>query len=387
MLRGKLIIVGRDTAFFLIYKKVKNNKREIMSKSKNNDPEILGQEIAQARRVEERWAKKKNKLESPMPKEKYSDFDTGFGIIDPKKIEFDTQLQTVCKEYANSDDEMREKIRDSISMDEFYELLYFSKRASVFAVRENDVEWIVSGLTACTMIEIERIDYRDIYLSISLLYHAAARIEQDADHLFVKLAELSSKEVSGMITNFTKRSSKDLKEFGYDEINTSNGVGFIRWNLRRFEPTYDLKKIALEIAEFIEADKYDPVSITGGVGFPKVWLKTEENEELLFEIIPCMRACITVLGRLRLEEYLNYKEQMFSVSILEMEDDNLAEQLEKFSIEKKPDWYSMVGAASARLFGLVIARSFVQGVESYETEESIQRFKEGLLSILYKYTK
>jgi hypothetical protein len=271
-------------------------------------------------------------------------------------------------------------------MDEFYELLFFSKRASVFAVREKDVEWVISGLTACAMIEIERIDYRDMYLSIGLLYHAATRIEQDADHLFVKLAEVSSNEVSEIITDFTKRSSKDLKEFGYDEINTSNGIGFIRWNLGRFEPTYDIKKIALEIAEFIEADKYDAVSITGGAGFPKVWLKTEENEKLLFEIIPCMRACITVLGRLRPEEHPNYMDQMFSVSILEMEDDNLAEQLEKFSIEKKPDWYCMVGAASGRLFGLVIARSFVQGVESYETEESIQRFREGFLSILKKYT-
>src|SRR6185503_8830913 len=109
--------------------------------------------------------------------------------------------------------ESRSAIRIAISMDEFYTLLTFSQRASVFAIREENPEWIVIGLSAIAMIEKERTDYRDILVALSLLYHSATRIGENPDQLLRSAAVLSEAGVSELIVGFVERpqQEKDLR--------------------------------------------------------------------------------------------------------------------------------------------------------------------------------
>jgi hypothetical protein len=62
-----------------------------------------------------------------------------------------------------------------------FELGFISRRAAVFAIREQKADWIVNGLTAIAMIEKERVDFRDVLMTLGLLNHSATRIGENAE--------------------------------------------------------------------------------------------------------------------------------------------------------------------------------------------------------------
>jgi len=75
------------------------------------------------------------------------------------------------------------------------------------------------------------------------------------------------------------------------------------------------------------------------------------------------------------------------VFLVEVEDERVAQELLDMSGKKRPTNYSMIGVADGRLFCLVVAESLEQGVESFETSESLLRFEKGIIEVLRKYSK
>ncbi len=84
------------------------------------------------------------------------------------------------------------------------------------------------------------------------------------------------------MVDFLKRSpqEKDLRSsWGYDEVETKNGIGFIGWEFAEYHPTYDLKLIAIDIADVIAADKYEP-DVSVATNLPAAWRVYEPDLEL-----------------------------------------------------------------------------------------------------------
>src|SRR5262245_8749987 len=98
-----------------------------------------------------------------MPDGIYDFWRGEINLINPAPIALDSQLRELCQSFANSDAQSRAQMRASISMEEFYTLLTFSKRAAVFGIRERNAAWLVDRLTSLSMIELDRVDFRDVY--------------------------------------------------------------------------------------------------------------------------------------------------------------------------------------------------------------------------------
>src|SRR5262249_48602062 len=180
------------------------------------------------------------------------------------------------------DDQTRTAMRAAISMEEFYTLLTFAHRAAVFAIREQSADWAVDGLTAVTMIEAERVDWRDILVALGLLHHAATRVGLDADQVFRKMSALAEPGTAELIQGFSERpqSDKQLREWGYEEVETDERIGLIEGGFGRTKPAYDLIAIAGEIADHLAADKYRPSFVDFGERMPDVWLESRDNTAL-----------------------------------------------------------------------------------------------------------
>lgn len=346
------------------------------------EPVVIGQEMADAYEAERKRIEAGGPGRSPIPEATYDLWRGELRLTDPRRLPLDSQIAPVCRSFAQLDAGSRSVMRRSISMDEFYTLLTFSRRAAVFAMREGGSD-LIDGLTALAMIEAERVDYRDILVALSLLHHAGVRAGKDPEGLFRDAAALAEPAVSNLIDGFAARrpADRDLRDaWGFDEVETEGGVGLIGWGFRRYQPTQDLKRIALELAALLDADRYQPDDPEVATELPTVWFRGV-SEPSLDETLRAIRAGATVRGRLRPEVDSSYTSQQLNIFLAELPDHRLAGKLLEVSRQPSEGFWRL-GVAEGRLFSLTVARSFVQGVQAYETRGSLGRFGPGIARIL-----
>jgi hypothetical protein len=350
------------------------------------DALVLGQHLAAADTAEQRRKQRGDMPKSPMPDGTYDFWRGEQSLIGPTQNSLDSALREFCRAFAEADEDSRARIRESISTDEFYTLLMFSKRAAVFAMREQNVDWVVNGLTAVAMVEQERTDFRDILWALGVLYHSAKRIGDNPDILLRNAAAISEPNVSELILGFIRRSPTDKNlqsSWGYDEVQTANGIGLIGRSFSHYEPACDLKTVALEIADYVASDKYQPESVEIATALPAFWLESKATRDLN-RILRAVSGAASINARLRPNEHPGYESQMLLVFVVEAENEAAAGSLLEMCDNKKSSDYSMVGMAEGRLFCVVVARSFV-GAGSFETSQSLSRFPRGISPILRQH--
>jgi len=360
--------------------------RSRKDRGESSDAIVLGAELAAASQAERRRLARAQPARSPMPDQEY-DFESGeMSLLRPVPQPLDSRLASLCKRFAKSDDETRTAMRAAISMEEFYTLLTFAHRAAVFAIREQSADWAVDGLTAVTMIEAERVDWRDILVALGLLHHAATRAGLNADQLFRNRSVLAEPGTARLVDDFRKRprSDKRLIEWGFEEVETNDGIGLIQGGFGRTRPTYDLITIASEIADYLATDKYQPSSIDFGEMMPRVWLESRNNTALEKALQAC-RTGVTIMAELRRTRGVKSGSQECFVFLQEMRTQTAAQQLLEIARKKKPASFCKVELAAGRLFCLIVARSWWEGVKSYETQESLARFSKPIGDILRRH--
>ena len=78
---------------------------------------------------------------------------------------------------------------------------------------------------------------------------------------------------------------------------------------------------------------------------------------------------------------------MFIVFLVETANEADAASLLKACQRVKPNDHALLGMAEHNLFCVVVGRSFVVGVESFETSDALRRFSPGLTDILHRGAK
>lgn len=350
---------------------------------------VIGREKARAAVAEERWKARGSPGRSPVPEGSYDYWRGETSLIKPALLPLDTALADLCQSFARADNEVRETARASISMDEFYTLIAFAARSAVFAVRLRSASWVSNGLTAVAMIDAERVDFRDVLRALSLLYHAAKRVGLDASQVLRDAGRLSGRGVEELIDGFIARSErqKDLQSsWGYDEVETVLGTGFIQRGFREYEPTYDLKAMAVEVADVVAADRYCPSGVEIATEFPRAWLEPKAGPSLLLAMAT-IRAVALVHSDLRPGEHPNHEAQMLLVFIVELASPGAARRLRQLANKKVGGDFLTIGLGEKRLFCLIVARSTAVGVEAFETQESLTRFVGPISNIIRRHTR
>lgn len=361
--------------------------KRLFSRKSRREPFVIGTEFAAALDAERKRLEVASGDESPMPAGSYDLWRGELNLANPRRVVLDDELADLCRRLEEADADERGAARSAISLDELYTLLAFSRRSAVFALRDRLVEHVRDGLVAIALIEAERVDYRDILVALSLLYHAAIRIGADASQHFKDAAALSEPDVAELINDFAARTAehRDLRDaWGHVEIATDDGPGLVRWGFRRYEPTCDLVAIALDIAAVLESDAYQPDDPELATELPAVWL-THASDPALAEALDAVRAAATIHGRLRPAASPAYASQQLTIFLVEARDASWAQRL--LAISRTPsDNHALFGIGEGMLFCCTVARSFVQGVEAFETRDSLARFGPGIQSVLKRRT-
>lgn len=345
---------------------------------RSNKPVILGQQYADALTQEQARLEAESSPPSPLPRGEYEARTGEFELLNPAPSDLDIQIPKACEIFSGLSQIERTSFTAVISMAEFYKLITFARRSAVFALRGADAELLQNALFALAMIDVKRTDFRDVVSVLALLHHTAQRIGLDADSLIYGTAQIAEPETAKLFNDFASGSArhKSLKDsWGYLEVKTEFGLGFVRWGFRSYAARADLLSIALNIASVIDADSYRTDSIELATELPDVWLKPSDPNPLKQALSQILGGA-TITARLLADKHVAAHAQQFTVFLVETNLSETASVLLKLSQTKKPKDYSMLGVAAGPIFCLVIARSFVQGTDAFESGYSLNRFRQ-----------
>jgi hypothetical protein len=201
---------------------------------------------------------------------------------------------------------------------------------------------------------------------------------------------LAIPRTAGLMSQFVGRSPEQRNirsQWGYDEVRTDVGLGLIGWGFKRYQPSYDLKALAVECRGILGADRYQTSNVQVAIDVPEVWftLPTPVLQASLRKALQSVRGAATIHGKLRPEHHPRSDVQQIMIFLAECSNNSDSAFLENAGTGSSHR-YASVTASQGCLFSLAVAHSFREGVERYETQQMMDRFRQPLAAVLRRAT-
>jgi hypothetical protein len=221
---------------------------------------------------------------------------------------------------------------------------------------------------------------------MSLICHSAERNAVDRHNLLDEVAILGMPRTAELMSGFVNRSPEERNirsQWGFDEVSTDIGLGFIGWGFKRYQPSYDLKALAVESRNILRADRYQVASVKVARDLPAAWftVQTTVQRMRLGKALQSVRGAASINGKLRPEHHPRSDAQQFTIFLAECSDDKDSAFLESTGTGNSQR-HASTAASRGCLFSLAVAHSFIRGVESYETQQLMDRFRQPLAHLL-----
>ena len=126
-------------------------------------------------------------------------------------------FEEVLERYSTSNSEMREEIRQKISLSTRKNLLVASEKLAIEALIEKRVE-LLSFAMVCHAIEDFKWDSRENILRMAIVWHVCKKLKLDIKEVFKKSMEIASNEAVGHFTEFLNRDEymKSPRAMGFE---------------------------------------------------------------------------------------------------------------------------------------------------------------------------
>jgi len=344
-------------------------------------PVVLGAELANAKAVEARH-REATPAPSPLVGVRY-DLAPGegdlFRFVESSRDEVILRFIHYCRGLDHGE---RAQVRSSLTMDDLYTLLTFARRAALRALRANDSEIVVRGIEAISLIDAERIDRRDAVWESALLAYAGGRTGLNVGDAFTAAASAAEPGISEVLGRFAHERVDNLEDdWGYGELTTPAGVILVSDGGEPFAPTIDLVSIAFDIVAVIEDGPWRVSDVETGSDMPAVWLR-RGDPKAVETALDSMRACVAINGALLPSVSARPGAQQLTVFLGEFADSNAAGAIAAATGPGSRGGFAGIGVAGGPVCAVMVSRSVMQGVDAYEGEVSLERFRAGLVRIL-----
>jgi len=340
-------------------------------------PAVIGAQMAAARDAE---ARHQAEPRGPSPLGGVA-YERGLSLIRFTQVRTDEMIDEFAGRFAASSGEDRTRLRSALTMDDFYTVLAYARRAAVRAIRSGDSEVASRGVAALAVIDPGRIDGRDLAWQGALLSYAIGRISGDITGAFQAAASLAEGDVAAFLRRQAGRPAASLADWGFREIRVSGGIGLIEDEGRPYQPRSDLVALADAVTAAVTDGTWqlsDPVT---GSSLPAVWLRAGKRGKTE-KAIRLVTGCVSLRGTLARQDAPDAAAQHMVVFLAETGDRRAAAVIAGAAGPGTGSSFAAVSAAAGTLCAVLIARSFVQGIPSVETPASLQRFRPGLADAL-----
>ena len=141
----------------------------------------------------------------------------------------DGVLGSVVERFSNGDEDTREAILGTMTLEGAQALAVYGERMASLAVHEDSSATLLRGLVAVGMAAAK--EYEKGLLLLLPLFDASARsLTIDPDALFRSAAEVLGEHAPGWLAGFPERSEpeRSLSVMGYEERASDNGLLYAR---------------------------------------------------------------------------------------------------------------------------------------------------------------
>lgn len=347
---------------------------------------VLGREMADARKIEKKRIEAGNFLPSPLPSFDYSKWSSEQSLIDPVENDLDLKILQLCTSFKTYDVDKRKVTRNSLSLDNIYTLLEFTKRATIFGLRKKAQAYIDSGFIAIGMIDAERCDYRDILVTLSFLDYGLQKLNVTQNSIVpeaVKLCDGKTKKLTQDFFQLGEKNRRIEETAGYTAVETSRGISFIETGYEKYNPKCNLSKILFDISEYVYDDQYQKGRVAIRQDIPLIWLSAE-NDKKIVKALSGIAGTATLRTELRNDFSPQSGMQMLLIFLSEFNDDEAQQMLLQQVNKTSPKTFKRLSFAQDNIFCLVIQRATMVGLKEFESQESLKRFEKPIRELIQK---
>ncbi len=102
----------------------------------------------------------------------------------------------------------------------------YGHRAATLAVRLNSHDWLLSGLVGAVIANYTIPQKRNVEVSLAVYHHCAQKISVSPQAVFAEAAQYAQPELAEKLAAFGQRTDVNLKQFGWQEQKTADGVRY-----------------------------------------------------------------------------------------------------------------------------------------------------------------
>ncbi|MGE0179873.1 MAG: hypothetical protein AB7O91_08650 [Sphingomonas sp.] len=332
----------------------------------------IGTQIADATAAERRHAARHEGRSSPLANLRYSTRETYLWRWTDSPVDDDFHAEMA--HFAEFDEAERSTVRNSLTMDDFYTLLTFAQRCALAGLRSGDASRIEAAFIGLAMIELERIDWRDLSITSALVRYAGQSLRLPVASLVNRAVQMAEPQ-TGRALSEERALRIDLAEScGYREVRTPEGVALFETGYEHFAPKADLIKIAFESAVALDAGGYEISSIQVACDMPLTWLSTDEGSPIS-KMVKDFSGCVSIHGVPRADPAPQSSGQSILVFVAETDSVESARAVAAAADNPSTPERTQLGSASGQLCAVIIQWSWMADTPPIEDVGSLERLR------------
>lgn len=332
----------------------------------------LGTQMAQANAAQGRHEETHGALNSPLSDLRYSSIENRLWRWVDSPI--DSRIESVVTDFAAVSEVERNSVRDSLSMDDFYTLFAFARRRALAVLRGSEAGQIQPAFVSIAMIDIERVDWRDLIVTHSLVCYAGGRIGAPVADLVTRTIQLAERKTAEALMGQRSRRINIAKSCGYREVRTSEGVALFDTGYEHFSPQADLEKIAFESAVALEKNGYEIEDISLASDLPLTWLNGCDGSAIA-KMARRISGCVHIHGVPSADPVPRSSGQSIRVFLGEAASETDAREIAAAAEKASSSERTKLGLASRRIFAVIIQHSWIVDTPPIEDAHSLERLR------------
>ena len=347
-----------------------NGDRKIAAKS--SDAFVLGSQMAQAMEAQKQHDSQRCVQQSPLADLRYSREECRLWRWSESGV--DISVEKIVIDFANSAPTQRNTMRDSMTMDDFYTLLTFARRCALSSLRTGEAYKIEMALTALAMIDLARVDWRDLLVASRLVRYAGQRLDAPPKDIVTRTAQMAEpKTAESLLVDGTARINLS-ESCGYKEIVTSEGVALYQTGYKRFAPKANLAETAFAVAVALEDNDYEISDIEVASDIPMIWLDNHERSPIA-KMVGNMSGCARIHGSPRSDTHPLSSGQFLLVFVAEASSEEDATEIAVVAQNSSNPESTQLGIASGKLCVVIIQGSCMTETLPMEDALSLERLR------------